>query len=426
MTTQLKKYKLLLFIAIILSLIFPSLVFSYTNIEISNISLRKTETERLLIEWETNLKTEANVVYGKNRNALSHRKYEGKQASVKHKIEIDDLEEGELYYFQLVSKNSVKAVRSKIFERYIDVRREDISLIENLKVDNFLKKSTGSQGTVEFETNFPSTGSLSVKKNNLLIKEINFAYAYNHSAVITGLEPATCYDLYINLTDSYNRVYSDTYSLCTLKRSVLPVSKSGHWTDKNATSSPQSFVTENGVIVAGIEYEHFPKIQAIYKTNDSPKIWLIANNQRHLITSPGAFDSYGFLWADVETVPWPQIAKYKLAKLVKAPNSTVVYFLHERKNGTIGKIVIPSSYVFDSYSNNRREDIVTVSQRDIDSYENVALLRSISNGHIYYVSGNEKHYIAKDVLDVYNFDEDDILNVNTIHFSRYTAGDGLK
>jgi len=397
--------------------------------EIDDLEIDYISETAAAIRWKTDVPATSYVEYG--LDADFGKKASNKKKTREHLVILKKLEPEEQYFIKVYSHNEDE-IKSSEHHRQFYTMSEGTKNEEELIVSHFKPNSPSDSNlsatyvAVSFKTNNLSSGSLTIKKEHFKTKKINIAFDTNHYINVMDLSPETCYDFKLYMKDIYGGKFKKTYNLCTVSKNKMSIinSESSNYTFQNHNT--ETFITGDSIIVAGIEYERYPQLQGVFKTNDSPKVWLIVNNQRHLVNSHEALVDYGYDWQDVKIVAWPKIAQYKSVKLVKTPDRNTVYYLHERKNGVIAKTAIASPEIFNSYSENRWEDIVTISQFDFALYDDVKLFGAENNDYIYYVIGDTKHFVSHSIFLIHNFDINEVLNVSTIHLNSFLTGEDFK
>ncbi|MCK4554090.1 hypothetical protein KAU19_03945, partial [Candidatus Parcubacteria bacterium] len=183
---------------------------------------------------------------------------------------------------------------------------------------------------------------------------------------------------------------------------------------------------DDEVVVEGMEFSYYTPASALYRTADSPDIYAIVNGQRHYISSPASFREYGYSWADIKTVSWPELSQYPRARLIKSPDSSAIYYLYQRQEGQWLKIAIPSPTAFVSYPENFWGNVITVTRIDIGNYPDVKLIKTADDPAIYYLENNIKHFISEQVFKQRDFSIPEIAEISQIHLDTYKTGSPLK
>lgn len=113
----------------------------------------------------------------------------------------------------------------------------------------------------------------------------------------------------------------------------------------------------------------------LIKTADSPAVYFVSQrlNGKKIILNEAVFKSYGDKWSWVKTVALEKLNNYPDIKLVKTENNPGVYYL----NGNI-KRLIPSAKVFTELGFDWQQ-ILTINQTDLDSYQTETALNSEVN-----------------------------------------------
>lgn len=193
-----------------------------------------------------------------------------------------------------------------------------------------------------------------------------------------------------------------------------------------STNTGNAAVNSNSVKVAGIATSYYSQATALYKTNEAPDVYAIINGQKHFISSPAAFNEYGYNWNEIKTVDKSVLDKYPEARLVKLPNDSAIYFLYKRPQNKWLKIALNSPTVFVSYSNNYWGNVITINKYDLDSYPDVQLIRVKNSSEIYYLENNIRHLVSAAVFTAKGFNPAEVAEVNQAHLESYKIGDPLK
>lgn len=183
--------------------------------------------------------------------------------------------------------------------------------------------------------------------------------------------------------------------------------------------------SNNAVRVAGAEYSYYSQATVLYKTKEAPDIYAIINGQKHFISSPAAFNDYGYDWSRVKTISAAELAKYPEARLVKLPDQSTVYFLYQRPQNKWLKIALDSPTVFVSYQGNYWGNIITIDKFDLDSYPDVKLIKTATDSSVYYLENNVRHFVSADVFTKKGFNPAEVVTVSQVHLESYKLGNPL-
>ena len=120
--------------------------------------------------------------------------------------------------------------------------------------------------------------------------------------------------------------------------------------------------------------------------------------------------------------------KHPRARLIKSPNSPTIHFLYQRPEDQWLKIDLNSPTVFVSYPENYWGNVITVNQFDVDSYPDVALIKTKTEDAVYFldIERDTKHLITVDVFKRWGFNPYEIAEVNQVHIDSYLTGEILK
>lgn len=101
----------------------------------------------------------------------------------------------------------------------------------------------------------------------------------------------------------------------------------------------------------------------LIKTANDPKVFLVDNNRRVHIPNPSIFEAGGYKWSDIKTVTQKEMSSIPDTALIKSPIDAKVYLV---KDGA--KQWIPDETTFLS-AGLKWSDIILISQPQVDFYE---------------------------------------------------------
>jgi hypothetical protein len=186
-------------------------------------------------------------------------------------------------------------------------------------------------------------------------------------------------------------------------------------------------IGNGGIVrVAGAEYSYYSQASILVKSNDSPDIYAIINGQKHYISSPAAFNDYGYNWNNVKTISRAELDHYPWARLIRTPDNNTVYFLYQRPEKKWLKITLNSPTVFVSYPGNFWGNVILVNKYDLDSYPDVKLIKIAGDASTYYLENNIKHLVSEQVFLNKGFNPAEVVTVNQIHLDSYKTGEALQ
>ena len=156
----------------------------------------------------------------------------------------------------------------------------------------------------------------------------------------------------------------------------------------------------------------------VLRVSSDTKVYEIVNNLIHWIPNPTVFNAYGFNWSNIKVVSNDEVSKYSSAKLLKAQGDTKVYYLTE--TGQIRHV--PNPEIFNSY-NNKWEEILTVSQAEINSYPVSNLIRLEGGEKVYKLENGQKRWIeTAEAFNKLKYDWTKIAPVNQTELNYYSEG----
>jgi chitodextrinase len=198
--------------------------------------------------------------------------------------------------------------------------------------------------------------------------------------------------------------------------------QTGASTQTNISSSTNTSTTTPTTTSSAAETNVSSAANPLMRGSDDTKVYEIINNLRHWIPNPQTFNAYGFDWNKVSAVNLSEVNKYSRAKLLRAQGDVKVYYLTE--SGLVRHI--PNPEVFNSYNNNWNE-ILTVSQIEIDFYPISNLIRLEGGTKVYKLENNKKRWIiTAEAFNRLKYDWTKIAPVNQTELNYYSEGAEIK
>lgn len=102
----------------------------------------------------------------------------------------------------------------------------------------------------------------------------------------------------------------------------------------------------------------------LVKTSTDHKVFLVQNNRRIHIPSPSVFEAGGYTWGDIKTISNWEMESIRNTALIKSPIDAKVYLIKDGK-----KAWIPNEDAFLG-AGLRWDDIVLITQAQVDFYPN--------------------------------------------------------
>ena len=163
---------------------------------------------------------------------------------------------------------------------------------------------------------------------------------------------------------------------------------------------------------------------SLVKFSDSPKVYVVFGSKKEIVHIPTyeAFVSAGFDFSQVKYKDAKERKNYKVLLLVKG-KSPEVYFLDPNKRV---RKHIASPEVFNSYAQNRWEDIAVIPEKYLNMYKDVKLIQVEGDPTVYFLDGKVKRRIPS--LAVFNengFEWQDVMKVNRFEMNFYLTGKPL-
>jgi hypothetical protein len=399
--------------------------------QISNFEIKYISATAATIAWKTDTLGSSYVEYGiggsYNKKANNNKKV------LEHLVILRNLAPGASYNVRISSTDDNKLVSSLHYKNFTTYEREQKNekklLVTHLRPNGPDDSQLSAKViVVTFKTSNYANGTLTLKgqKKGSKTLKASLIYAIDHMFVFTDLDQDSCYTLNISMKDIFSNSFKSEYAICTpLNSKIATDNEETNSTFYSYGNSKEVFETKDSIIVAGIDYERYPGIRSILKTAESAKIWVISRSQRHLIVSAASLKEYGFSASDVKMANWPEIASYPEAHLVKSPDSAAVFYISQRANGNWTKIAIPSPSVFNSYPSNKWGNIITISQTDIDSYQEVKFVKTLGRD-VYYLNQGKKQLISASTFAKNGYDDADVLTISQTHLNAYPDGGNYK
>lgn len=379
--------------------------------QISDIKISYIAGTAAVIEWKTDEEGTSVAQYGED---ITFKKKVSSSKRVKeHLLILKNLKPATHYFVRIYSVDKDKNQSGDGYKEFT-TRDTDKTDKEDLTI-SYLRPSGPDDTQIStkivkasFKTNHFANGAVSLSAKGIKTKKINLEYGLEHSAFFSELESGKEYTVSISMKDIFGKKDSEKFNVITKKFIPATVTEIGN----------------DETVVLGKDYSFYTPAKALYRA--AGKVYSIVSNMYFYITSPSAFYEYGYEWSDVKDVDLKTVYKYPRAKLVTAPDDSAIYYLYERA-GKISKIKIPSPAVFNSYAGNKWENVIKISQLDINAYPNVKLIKTIDEKAVYYLDENGvKHLVFYDVFASKGFSFNEVMEVNKLHLESYKTGEDLK
>ena len=403
---------------------------------IGDIVLEYVGATAVLIRWETNEETSAEVEYGVGY--AFDKKYRSNKVSISHEALIKNLSPSTLYSYRISVKDPSgnKTISSQQqfrtnYNNSIDTNPLEITDVRPVSTNDLFIGKT--RATISWKSSRPTSATVyyGTDPNRLRTRVSVDKDRVYHEVPIEGLTPGTKYYFKIRSRGIFRqRVESPGnegyFSFTTKGRSVTvenAQSSSYDGVQPSRLTNLRKRTTTAPKVLGAFTYRFTPATSLLQPLHQSA-IYAIVNNQRHKIANSDIMSSYGYQWKDVMRVPQPEVDKYKIAHLMKTPDNVTVYYVYVDKGI---KIAIPSESVFNSYPANRWEDIITVSQEDIDIYSNATLVKSIDNDQIFLLeNGKRRLILTPEAFNKNNFNYEKVVTINNNHLMSYPFGEAVK
>jgi len=171
-------------------------------------------------------------------------------------------------------------------------------------------------------------------------------------------------------------------------------------------------------------YDEYMEAKAkLIKAVNEARVYKIVENKKLWIPTEDAFNKMGNKWEDIEKVSDNEEKKYPRVRLVKSANSSKVYYLTE--SGYKRHIV--SEKVFNSYKNNKWEDIVEVESIDLDAYPDAVLIKGVGAPKVYKIENGIKRWIkTPSAFNKLGFAWNAIAPANDTELNAYIDGEAIE
>jgi len=148
------------------------------------------------------------------------------------------------------------------------------------------------------------------------------------------------------------------------------------------------------------EISHFSSISSItqaeklVKTTNNPAVFAILNGKKHIIPNEAVFLSYGYKWDDIEIIDNEELQKYPNLRLAKLSTNDTIYYINLAK-----KIKKPhlNMDIFFGYGN-KLDDVETLSEDDLNIYNEPILAKTKNSPQIYLVKEGFKKLITSPAI----------------------------
>jgi len=251
----------------------------------------------------------------------------------------------------------------------------------------------------------------------------------------TGLTASTTYTYTVAAYDAASNVSNQSSSTSAATKAAsssgqtgstgggsnIPTTPSTPTTPTNPTAPTTPNVPTTPTTSSGSNFNSSPSSNLLRAASET-KVYEIISNFKHWIPSPQVFNAYGFSWQKIQITNSSEINKYSRVKLLRAQGDTKVYYLTE--SGQIRHI--PNPEIFNSYNNNW-DEILTVSQTEIDSYPISNLIRLENGTKVYKLENGTKRWITTaEVFNRLEYDWSKIAPADQTELNYYPEGEVIK
>lgn len=161
---------------------------------------------------------------------------------------------------------------------------------------------------------------------------------------------------------------------------------------------------------------------SLLRAKNDGKVYQIINGRKRHVPSAQAFVNLGLNWNDVAEVEQSQVDTYPRFYLARAEGDSKVYYI----SGSGYKKWIRNIEIFNSYDN-KWDDVALVSQKDLDIYPDVNLIRAKGGERVYKLEGSTKRWVkTAEIFNKLGYDWGAILTVNETEFDFYSEGNAIE
>jgi len=365
-----------------------------------------------VVTWHTDEESTSVVEYSKDQSY--NKKTSSKTKTKDHIVALKKLTTDQKYYMRVYSVNADGRKSDYVYKIFYTLP-ETTNDYDDMVI-SYLRPSgpddiyiTSDSIVVSFKTNRYAKGQVSLKAGKSKAKVIDLEYGTEHKTVFYDLEPETSHTLTVSMSDPFGKKAKETFIIKTKEKNIaLPIPE------------------DDEVVVAGIEHSYFTLSEGLYKFEGNSSVFTVLAGKKYYITSSNSFLDYGYKWEDIKIIKAGELENIQRVKLVKSSDKSTVYYLYEGADERLFKMNIPSSEVFESYSGNKWDDIVNISQIDINNYPDVKLIKVAGNSDIYFLDNNIKKLVSQDVFKAKGFSQSEVFTVNQKHLDSYPTGYALK
>ena len=381
--------------------------------EITNISILYVTGATATIYWETNEPADSRIDYGLTTD-YGKRKSSGSRV-LKHQLTLTGLTIDRPYLFQITSKdkdgNVVSSNNRSFNTRLTDqVDKSDLQQADIKPIEVGDSRIGATSVLITWRTNKLASGTLRYgTKTGRYSKNIASDLPYNffHEFSVGDLESNTQYYFVVENKDVFGKtVKSGEYTFKTLPASQTSQVKGE--TLQETTLMPYS---QNSATAGR---------RQLVRVSGSADYYLLDGSNKHKILSPQILRSYEASVPSGGTIAASELSQFAEVRLVKTADQNKVYFLYLRQGL---KKPIPNPTVFNAYPKNRWQDIVIVSQADLNNYEEVKLVKTADNPAVYLLENGERRQIVSPAVFVgQGFSWNKIAIINQVDLESYAPG----
>ena len=176
-------------------------------------------------------------------------------------------------------------------------------------------------------------------------------------------------------------------------------------------------------------YDEYYQWIDVYKASDhnlvrvsgQDKVYQIINGKYHWIPTANIFANYGFSTGEIRTISQAELNTYSRVKVVRVSGSSDIYYITE----SWMKRKMPNMDTFYSYGN-KLEDVVSISQEELNWYLENHLIKYDNDWKIYYLENGLKRWITSaSAFNRHGYDWSRIAPVNSTEINAWPTGSAI-
>ncbi|MFC1615445.1 hypothetical protein ACFL2L_01460 [Patescibacteria group bacterium] len=163
--------------------------------------------------------------------------------------------------------------------------------------------------------------------------------------------------------------------------------------------------------------------QELVKIANAPDVYAILDGKKHRIINEKIFLSYGYEWDQIKTVSEQKLCSYQNVKLARTIYDTNVYYINAEKGL---KKLHSSEKIFLDYGN-KWEDVVILNEQDLAEWTNVNLIKTKFDSAVYLLENGIKRPIKSEKIFLsLGYKWDDIITISHLDMENYLTGEPVQ